>query len=100
MLVIDDDATTRDSLRRLLTSWGYDCAAFDAGDPALRFLGTDGVGKRWIVLLDYRLAGRRCRVHPQARLAIKTARDRPSRMSRGWAIHPRISVKRNIVGGD
>ena len=57
VLVIDDDATTRDSLRRLLTNWGYDCAAFDAGDPALQFLATEGAQKRWIVLLDYRLAG-------------------------------------------
>jgi CheY-like chemotaxis protein/anti-sigma regulatory factor (Ser/Thr protein kinase) len=57
VLVIDDDATTRDSLRRLLTNWGYDCAAFDAGDPALQFLASEGAQKRWIVLLDYRLAG-------------------------------------------
>lgn len=57
VLVIDDDATTRDSLRRLLDSWGYECALFDAGDPALRFLNHEGAGKRWIVLLDYRLAG-------------------------------------------
>jgi len=57
VLVIDDDATTRDSLGRLLTNWGYQCALFDAGDPALHFLAHDGAAKRWIVLLDYRLAG-------------------------------------------
>ncbi|RXH10112.1 ATP-binding response regulator [Bradyrhizobium guangzhouense] len=57
VLVIDDDATTRDSLKRLLTNWGYECAVFEAGDPALHFLETEGAGRRWIVLLDYRLAG-------------------------------------------
>ncbi|CCD89255.1 putative two-component sensor histidine kinase [Bradyrhizobium sp. ORS 285] len=57
ILVIDDDATTRDSLGRVLTNWGYECAAFDGGTPALRFLEQEGARKRWIVLLDYRLAG-------------------------------------------
>lgn len=57
VLVIDDDATTRDSLGRLLTNWGYECAPFEGGAPALRFLGQAAARKRLLVLLDYRLAG-------------------------------------------
>jgi signal transduction histidine kinase/CheY-like chemotaxis protein len=57
VLVIDDDAMIRDSLARLLTSWGYECSLFDTGEPAVQFLDSEGAAKRWIVLLDYRLAG-------------------------------------------
>jgi signal transduction histidine kinase/ActR/RegA family two-component response regulator len=58
VMVIDDDAMTRDSLGRLLKSWGYECVLFEAGAPAVRFLEQECEQKRWNILLDYRLAGK------------------------------------------
>ncbi|MCK1453211.1 response regulator [Bradyrhizobium sp. 35] len=57
VVVIDDDPGTRDSLRRLLSQWGYKCFTFDAGEPAVNFLRKEGQRKPWLILLDYLFAG-------------------------------------------
>jgi signal transduction histidine kinase/CheY-like chemotaxis protein len=56
VVIIDDDLLIRDSLSRLLTDWGHECVAFEGSDAALAFLRENSGRKRWIALLDYRLA--------------------------------------------
>jgi two-component system chemotaxis response regulator CheY len=53
VLVVDDDADTREALRYALTGEGHEVAEAADGQAALVFLRTTPV--RWVVLLDYRM---------------------------------------------
>jgi FixJ family two-component response regulator len=54
VFVVDDDASVRTALRRLLTSVGHTCETFASGDEFLDRIGPDSTG---CILLDVRMPG-------------------------------------------
>lgn len=54
VFIVDDDASVRNALRRLLTSVGHACDTFATGDEFLARLGPDATG---CILLDVRMPG-------------------------------------------
>lgn len=57
VLVVDDDPLVRDSLQRLLASWGYMCRACSSGAEAQDALQAENTTVAWRALVDWRLAG-------------------------------------------
>jgi signal transduction histidine kinase len=57
VLVVDDDLHIRDSLGRLLGSWGYACHACATRAEALAAIATHGGDHAWRALIDWRLGG-------------------------------------------
>lgn len=53
---MDDDPLVRDATVRLLASWSVTVFACSNGDEALQFLNRRDMSRRWLALLDYRLA--------------------------------------------
>jgi CheY-like chemotaxis protein len=56
VLVLDDEATVRETGRRFLQAWGYACVEADSIDHALEMLRTTSVDA---AILDVRLPGER-----------------------------------------
>ena len=57
VLVVDDDPLVRDSLQRLLSSWGYSCSACSSGQEACAAVARERATIEWRALIDWRLAG-------------------------------------------
>ncbi len=58
VLVVDDDIHIRDSLGRLLESWGYVCRACACGAEALAAIASVDRSIEWLALIDWRLGDR------------------------------------------
>jgi signal transduction histidine kinase/CheY-like chemotaxis protein len=56
VLVLDDDLNVRDSLGRLLESWGYACRVCADGEAALAAIADTPGELVWRALIDWRLA--------------------------------------------
>ena len=56
VLVVDDDPLVRDSLHRLLASWGYSCRACSDSADACAAVAQESADLDWHALIDWRLA--------------------------------------------
>lgn len=80
VLVIDDDATVRDGMRRLLEAWGCECDAVEGEEQAL---AAARVRAPDLVLSDYRLGGTRTGADVIAAVRAQAGREVPALLVTG-----------------